>query len=273
MAVIVLASASGAPGVTTTALGLAMTWSRPVVLVDADPVGGSAILAGYLQGTVVHNDAMVRLVLAHRDGRLGEELPRVLMTLPGTDVALLPGPRSHAQAASLTDVWGPLSAELAELEENGQDVIVDAGRLGMAHFPSPLVEGADVALLVGGSGLTQLAAARQWAADWWTASWDGNGALSVGCLLVGEGRPYGSRTVARTLSLPVVESVAWDPDSAAVFSSGRPAGRRLSASPLTRSLSSVVAEVDRLISLSRRAPEPYVQLPEPGVRLEVVRDE
>lgn len=40
MALVVLASASGAGCVTTTALGLAMRWPRPVVLVDADPVGG-----------------------------------------------------------------------------------------------------------------------------------------------------------------------------------------------------------------------------------------
>ena len=51
MAVIVLASASGSPGVTTTALGLALLWPRPVVLVDADPVGrfgdSGRLLAGH----------------------------------------------------------------------------------------------------------------------------------------------------------------------------------------------------------------------------------
>ena len=88
MAVIVLASASGAPGVTTTALGLAMTWSRPVVLVDADPVGGSAILAGYCRGALSHNDATVNLVLAHRDARLSAALPGMMMTIPGTQVSL-----------------------------------------------------------------------------------------------------------------------------------------------------------------------------------------
>ena len=33
MAVVALASASGSPGVTTTALGLALLWPRPVLLV------------------------------------------------------------------------------------------------------------------------------------------------------------------------------------------------------------------------------------------------
>ena len=47
MAVVALASASGSPGVTTTALGLALLWPRPVLLVEADPTGGSR-LAGRL---------------------------------------------------------------------------------------------------------------------------------------------------------------------------------------------------------------------------------
>jgi len=47
MAVIVLASASGSPGVSTTALGLTLNWHRPVLLVDADPTGSSSVFAGY----------------------------------------------------------------------------------------------------------------------------------------------------------------------------------------------------------------------------------
>lgn len=95
MALVVLASASGAPGVTTTALGLAMRWPRPVVLVDADPVGGSPVLAGLFQGAVAHPDAMVQLVLAQREGRLGEALPTSLLVLEDTNASVLVGPRSH----------------------------------------------------------------------------------------------------------------------------------------------------------------------------------
>jgi cellulose biosynthesis protein BcsQ len=51
MAVIVLASASGSPGVSTTALGLTLNWHRPVLLVDADPTGSSSVFAGYFHGT------------------------------------------------------------------------------------------------------------------------------------------------------------------------------------------------------------------------------
>ena len=44
MAVITLCSASGAPGVTTMSVALAMNWPRPVLLVEADP---RVFLVGY----------------------------------------------------------------------------------------------------------------------------------------------------------------------------------------------------------------------------------
>lgn len=252
MAVIVLASASGAPGVTTTALGLAMTWSRPVVLVDADPVGGSAILAGYCRGALIHNDATVNLVLAHRDGRLSAALPSMLMAIPGTQVSLLPGARSHGQAAGLSDVWGALASELRALEGTGQDVIVDAGRLGMMHSAAPLIAAADLGLLVVRSDLPSLAAARQWAEAWSVGVEDGSGASSGVCLVVGEGRPYSGRDVARTLHMPVLESVAWDPETAAVFSAGATSGRKIASSRLSRSLTTLASAIDHRIAESRQ---------------------
>jgi hypothetical protein len=220
MALIVLASASGSPGVTTTALGLAQVWHRPVVLVDADPVGGSALLAGYFQGTVVDDDAMVTLVMAQRDRRLAEVLPGTLLTIPETTIAILPGPKSHAQAGSLSDLWPALAFELRALESNGQDVIVDVGRLGMVHSADALIAAADLALLVTRSSLPALAAARQWAVDLAAGSADGTGAAAVATLLVGPGRPYAASEVGRVLSTPVLDSIAWDPQGARVFSEG-----------------------------------------------------
>jgi hypothetical protein len=74
MALIVLTSASGSPGVTTTALGLALTWVRPVLLVEADPTGGSGSPAGYFRGqaapTTVTDRPRVRAPL--RDAGAGD---------------------------------------------------------------------------------------------------------------------------------------------------------------------------------------------------------
>ena len=46
-----LVSAGGAPGVTTAALALALTWPSPVIVAECDP-GGGDVLAGLLGGQV-----------------------------------------------------------------------------------------------------------------------------------------------------------------------------------------------------------------------------
>lgn len=220
MAVIVLGSASGSPGVTTTALGLALVWPRPVLLVDADPVGGSAVLAGYFRGTVADAGAMVNLILAQRDGHLSEELPEALIRVPKSQVSLLPGPKSHAQAGSLIDLWGPLAWEFRALEATGQDVIVDVGRLGMTYSPGALIDAADLAVLVTRSDLPALSASRQWASEWAQASADGSGPTSAGVAVVGPGRPYAVGEVSKALAAAVLGVVVWDPQSAQVLSLG-----------------------------------------------------
>ena len=258
MALIVLASASGSPGVTTTALGLALVWHRPVVLVDADPVGGSALLAGYFQGAVSDHDAMVALVLAHRDGRLADLLPHTLIAIPGSHASILPGPKSHAQAGSLSELWGALAYELRALEQTGQDVIVDAGRLGMVHSPQGLIRAADLALLVTRTDLPALAAARQWAAEWTEGTQDGTGSASVAGLLVGAGRPYDAAEVTKVLDLPVLASLAWDPRSARVFSEGqKPSGSGWSQrDQLVRSYRAAAAAINQRATAERLTMSP-----------------
>jgi hypothetical protein len=99
----------------------------------------------------------------------------------------------------------------------GQDVIVDAGRLGVEGWPRPLVAFSDVTLLLTHSTLPALAAARSWAR---ALAGDVLPGHVVKVVLVGEGRPYRAGEVARTLGLPVAPSIEWDPKRAAVFSLG-----------------------------------------------------
>lgn len=73
MGLFTVASGSGSLGVTTLSVGLALTWPRPVVLVEADPAGGSAILAGYCTGLA--RPGLSELVLAQRHHQLAAELP------------------------------------------------------------------------------------------------------------------------------------------------------------------------------------------------------
>ena len=80
-----LISASGAPGVSTTALALALNSpSKNTLLVEADPIGSSPVLAGYLLGGRYHDKSLINLVDANRHGRLKSALASEVITFPGT---------------------------------------------------------------------------------------------------------------------------------------------------------------------------------------------
>ena len=225
MSVIVLTSASGSPGVTTTAVGLALSWPRPVLLLEADPTGGSAVLAGYLRGLVTPAGSVIDLAQALHGGDLLEALAAASMPLPGCTASLVPAVGSHTQARSLVALWEPLAAALQSLEETGQDVIVDAGRLGLFASPDPLVDAADLALLVVRTDLVSVLQARSWAHTLAERFEKAGAAANVGLLTVGTGEPFRPKEIAKVLALPVIASVAWDPASAAVYSRGaRPPG-------------------------------------------------
>lgn len=252
MATIVLTSASGSPGVTTTALGLAFSWPRPVLLVEADPTGGSGVLAGYFQGMVEPGAGLIDLALAHRQGTLAETLPQVVQNWPPSTVSLLSGIRSHDQARSLVSLWEPLTSVLHDLRRNGQDVLVDAGRLGLAGWPAPLVMASDLTLLLTRNSLPALAGARSWA-NTLRSSYESSGATNrFGVLLVDEAgrwpktpgrgggagvarvRPYSERQVAKTLQTSVLAALPWAPESADTYSHGAPQPRKWHHCPLAR---------------------------------------
>src|SRR3954453_14755872 len=69
MAILLLTSTGGSPGVTTLAVGLALTWPRPILLADCDPGAHQAILAGYLTGRSAGGKGLLRVAEAHRDRR------------------------------------------------------------------------------------------------------------------------------------------------------------------------------------------------------------
>jgi hypothetical protein len=235
MAVIALTSASGSPGVTTTALGLAMSWPRPVLVVEADPTGGSGLLSGFFRGTREYDGGLIELAWSAID--TADALPSVVRPIEGTQVSFLAGTRSHHQAGGLRESWEPLAEALADLEGGGQDVIVDAGRLGLVGSPEPLLDRADLTLLLTRTNLPALAAARSWA-DSMRCDSGGLGHRVV--VLVGEGQPYGAAEVSKVLGLPVLAAIADDPEAASVYHRGATPPHRFESSPLTKSLRAAV---------------------------------
>jgi hypothetical protein len=246
MAVIALCSAAGSPGVTTTSVALAWNWPRPVMLVEADPVGGSSILAGTFGGMREYRAGLVELATSNLD--LADALGDVAEPIEGTGISFVAGPRSHLQVPSLEPLWGRLIDALDARDEAGQDVIVDAGRLGMRGSPEPLLALADLTLIVTRTDLVALSAVRSWAAALVerTPAW-----RDAGLLLVGAGQPYSAKEVGKALRLPVVSTVKLDPAAAEVYRSGAPAGRKWATSPYVRSVHATCDAITTRIARGR----------------------
>lgn len=83
---------------TTTALGLAMSWPRPVLLVEADPTGRSGLLAGFFRGSREYDGGLIELAWSAVD--IADALPSVARPIEGTHVSFLAGTRSHHQSGS-----------------------------------------------------------------------------------------------------------------------------------------------------------------------------
>ena len=205
MAVIALASASGSPGVTTTALGLALSLASAGAAGGGRPdrwVGDPGRLLPRHPGVRGRADrAGARPGRPHRRARRGRPADRRLAGLVHRRDAL-----AHPGRRRCADLWEPLAEALADLEDTGQDVIIDAGRLGLVGSPG--------------------AAARRrrpepcWSPERRCPRWRRPGPgprpsggptpgwRQPGVLLVGEGQPYRAGEVTKVLGLPVVASAA-----------------------------------------------------------------
>ncbi len=256
MAVITLTAGSGAPGVTTTVMAMALMWPRPVLVVEADPSGAAAISAGWFQGRPPHDRGLLNLAMAHRQGQLGEAIRDVVLPVHGSTAQIIAGTRSPAQATSVAPLWESLAAVLRGMEAIGTDVLVDAGRLGLVGSPMPILRASDAVLLLTRTSLPAISGARGWAAalreDLLTHGQD----RTLGLLIVGEGRPYTTREVARSLQLPAVARLAWDPDAAETFSSGKKAGSGAARSALARSIRAAISAVSGFITNDRARLQP-----------------
>jgi hypothetical protein len=245
MAVIALVSTNGAPGVSTTCLGLALAWPRPVLLLEADPRGLSALMTGWFQGARPYETGLVELALSSLAP--ADALREVALPFEGTQASFVAGLRTHTQAPTLRGQWEPIAQALAELDAEGTDVIVDAGAMGYPGSPDPVLASADVTLLTLRSSLPALGGARPWAdvvvrEEQWR---------NPGLLLVGENRPYTSREVAGSLGLPVVAQVAWDPGGAEFYSQGTRQSSSFETSKYVRSLNAAVATLQTVLAHHR----------------------
>ena len=239
MAILLLTSAAGAPGVTTLAVGLALTWPRAVILVDCDPAAPQAILAGYLRGQCRTSKGLLRVAEAHRDRR---PLPEVVMdqTIELADDEhrrlFLPGFSKPGSARLFSSVWGDFADALARLDDVGVDVVIDAGRIGAEGLPLPLLERCSAVAMVTRTRLRAVAATRIHMATLTEQCRLAATDVTHGLVLIGEGQPYLGREISKLIGLPILGRVADDPQDAACISEGAERPRKFDTSPLARSL-------------------------------------
>ena len=255
MAILLLAGTGGSPGVTTLAVGMALTWPRPILLADCDPGAHQAILAGYLAGRSASGKGLLRVAEAHRDRRplreavLDQTLP--LSAEEGSRRLFLPGFTKPASALHFGGVWEDLAEAFDRLGEVDIDVIIDCGRLGPSGPPAALLERSAVTAMVVTSTLRSILSARvhlPTLRDHPRLTSSDHGRL--GLIVVGEGQPYRRGEIAKALEVPVITSIAHDRQSAAHLSDGRPRHRRFDTSPLTRSIRDAASQLSSTLQRS-----------------------
>ena len=227
MAILALTSMTGAPGVTTSALGLALHWPRGVLLVDVDPVPSQAIEAGYLGRATPGAGLLDVAHCCRQQGPVTQALwassvPLERESKAGQSGAVrryLSGFSHPGGAAVVASHWPQIAGSLVDLELSGVDVILDLGRWG----PGParaLMERIDQLLILTHSTLRGLAGLKlnlSTAAD---QAEQLAPRCQLGLAVIGPSRPYTSSEVGQTFGLPVAMEVPWFPAAAQVFSDG-----------------------------------------------------
>ncbi len=240
MAILLLTSANGAPGVTSIAVGLALSWPRPVLLADCDPGAHQSVLAGYLTGRSARGKGLLRVAEAHRDRRPLREVV-VDQCLPLVDAdgdrrLFLPGFTKPTSAAHFAGVWEELAETFDRLSDLDVDVIVDLGRIGSLALPPALLDRSALSLLVLRSDLRSVMSARVHLPALSEVRSATASPSRTGLVLVGPGRPYAAAEISKALGPSVLAQLPHDPTTAAHFSDGAPQHRKFEASPLLRGI-------------------------------------
>lgn len=256
MSLTVLCSASGAPGATTATLALLWTWphavpGRRALLLDADPAG-SSLLPHFLAAGIPAGGGV--LGLAAERGTSADAVLRHAVSLDaGEERLVLTGLAEPAQARPLASTWTGLVEVARDVATGGLDVLVDAGRIGHRWEPSPLIEAADVVVVVTRSTLAAVTAARS--ALRTLRERRGPGTKNT-ALVVGRPDPYTATEVATALEVDPLSPLPLDPSAADALASGGSAGWRFARSPLLRAAGDVAAAL--AAQVQPLAPRPSV---------------
>ncbi|HST82143.1 MAG TPA: hypothetical protein VLL08_10455 [Kineosporiaceae bacterium] len=253
MALVVVASAKGAPGVTTLTVALAAL-APGAIVADLDPDGGDlALRYGREDGAPLDPElgllslaASLRRDRAEVAGPIGTLDEHLQATAGG--LAVLLGVTGPDQAVGLGPLWSPLARALAGSDRT---IFADVGRVGPSSPAMPVLMQADAVLLLARAELEELAHLRE-RLRFLTAILPSRyaGPARVGVVLVAaeRDRAAGPRTEqllrASGLAVPVLGTIADDARGAARLRGLH--GGRAGRTTLVRSVRSLLPAVTAL---------------------------
>jgi hypothetical protein len=228
---VVCVSASGSPGVSTVAVGLAAGWPQPeALLLEADPSGG--VLAARFG--LAQQPGLASLAAAARHGGVAGVLGEHVQRLPlGVDVVVAPG-SAEVAAGSVGVLARHADSVLRDLAPT---VVVDVGRLYPGSPAVELVAAADAVVLAATPTTEYLDHVDARLTTLRTLV-DG---YRIGLTLSGKG-PYPASEIAARLGVPVWAELPSDQRGAGVLG-GRLSGRTWQRTPLVRALRDLAATV------------------------------
>lgn len=149
-----LCSVNGAPGVTTTTLGLAEVWPRHVLVIDTDHQRAALTASFGAEQSAEPGLLQVAMAAAHPNTDLVDMMWKVARALPGDSPSvrrlLIPGPLMPWNQTTITARWPSIAPALRRLSHTtGADILIDLGRLPSPTSPQtrmvppPLLEVAD----------------------------------------------------------------------------------------------------------------------------------
>lgn len=130
MAITVLFSISGSPGVSTIAAALAHATGHRTMIVEADTSTTSRLIPGILRGMTSHTHGLTQLAIADNRGTITEQDLWDQAISITDNVTIIPGFRTLSSAHNASPgFWNALTFPLHAVAARGIDVIMDAGRV------------------------------------------------------------------------------------------------------------------------------------------------
>jgi hypothetical protein len=218
----VVTSGKAAPGVTTSAWALALTWPRMVIVADCDPAGGD-MAPGLLAGRGSTEHGLLSWSSSARRGipamTAATMFAQHVFELPERREAwFMPGFTTSTQAFSFTeDIWERLALALERsYAAIGRDAVVDAGRLVGERGNWPVLRAADHVLLAVRPSVRSVHAAQDATLK---LRYELGDLEKVSALVIGSG-PYAAGEVASALQVSLGGTLPEDRSVASMLSDG-----------------------------------------------------